>query len=276
MVIPSYDELIMLRKLMVRHKIEEAIANNTTQIIILGGGYDIRALITAERHPGVTVYELDRGATRHNKLDCIKTIPADIMPNKINELSKQITQVNHNLFYLDCDLIETSIKEILIPCGFKPDQKCLIIAEELSMYLNKETNQQLLTTIHSLFQHDESELLISYIEKSGYFSSIAENAHKEHKEEYQLSLSLNEMMPFVKGCNLAIVAKKTPAYMLDDINKKDEADFFRNNRTPQEHYFSIKKPSLNNYEHLNDVPEMNIPIKKPEQKKEEESNCALM
>src|SRR3990167_8959885 len=49
----GYDNIIMLRKMMVKNVIEKAIANGKKQIIILGGGYDTRAFIASHQHPDV-------------------------------------------------------------------------------------------------------------------------------------------------------------------------------------------------------------------------------
>lgn len=259
MVTPNYDQIIMLRKLMIRYKIEEAVINGASQIIILGGGYDVRALISAYLYPKVVFYELDRGPTRENKLECVKNIPKKLMVNNIDQISNKITKINENLFFLDCDLSETSIEHLLKPCGFDPNKKSLIIAEGLSMYLSRENNKNLLKTVASLFQHYDSELLMSYIEMAEYYSPLIEQAQKTQNEGYQFGMNLADMIGFVRDCDLAICAKKIPTYMLDDINKTEEANYYKKNQSQQEHYFSIKKPTLeNNYNSMKDVPEMEI------------------
>jgi len=44
-VCPGYDNVIMLRKLMIRQKIEQVIKSGKKQFVILGGGYDISGLV---------------------------------------------------------------------------------------------------------------------------------------------------------------------------------------------------------------------------------------
>lgn len=68
----DYDDIFILRKMLMRQEIEKAIENGATQVVILGGGYDIRALFSSEKYKHVTFYELDRGPTRTAKLNAIK------------------------------------------------------------------------------------------------------------------------------------------------------------------------------------------------------------
>lgn len=276
LVTPAYDYVVMLRKYMIRHRIEQAIADGTQQIIVLGGGYDIRALVTAASYPEVRVYELDRGETRQNKLNCIKMIPASIMNNQVHTISSEITQINGNLFYLDCDLAESTIEKILIPNGFDPSQKTLVLAEGLTMYLDEKNNSDLLNTVRLLFQHTESEFIASYIEKSDYGSSIQKNAHKEHGEKYQFFMNPNTIIPFFINSGLSISEKKIPTYMLADIGKQADSDYYKNNKSMQEQYFSIRPDSYKKlYESLDQIPEMNIPITVREQE-EDLTTCKQM
>ena len=57
--VSGYDQQIVSRKFMVRHKIEDAIKQGVTQIIILGGGYDSASFHLSKKHPKVKFYELD-------------------------------------------------------------------------------------------------------------------------------------------------------------------------------------------------------------------------
>jgi hypothetical protein len=95
---PYYEEYILLIKLIVKNKINEAILNGAKQIVFLGGGYDIRAFICSQEYPELRFYELDRGITRETKLTALENIPyAEIgLKNPKIESSKFLTKVNNN------------------------------------------------------------------------------------------------------------------------------------------------------------------------------------
>ena len=82
-VVPGYDNVLMLRKFMIRQKMEEAIKSGKKRFVILGGGYDINGLVMALKNSDIRVYEIDRGPTRECKLQGLKNIPESIGFDKV-------------------------------------------------------------------------------------------------------------------------------------------------------------------------------------------------
>lgn len=266
-VIPAYDEIIMLRKFMIRYKLEEAIANGAKQVVIIGGGYDTLSMIMAEKYPDVMFYEIDKGATRQCKLDAIKTMPEDL-PGK--------GRINKNLLFIEADLNETPLFEVLNSSIFDSSKRTFFLAEGLTCYLNKKSNQELLYSINYLCKHDDSELLISYITKMGYYSGITEAAHTESSEQYQFSLPASEVLSFAADCVFDIVAKKSATDMLEALGKKNSAEFYNNNQDIREYYYVLKNQTglLDTKKGIADVPDIKIEL--PPKPLEQVSSCLLM
>ncbi len=152
----------MLRKLMIIQQIDTAIKNGITQIVFIGGGFDIRSFITALMHPDITIYELDRGPTRQSKLNGLTSIPQEIGFDQfvISEPSDELTIINKNLYYIEGDLNKHHLSEILKRHGYNEKNKTLMIAEGLTTYLEQNENQQLLFSISHLMNEGD-QLLIS-------------------------------------------------------------------------------------------------------------------
>ena len=160
---PNYDDLILSRKLIIKQNIETAIREGVEQIVFLGGGYDIRSLIVAAQNPNIVVYELDTGATRDNKIKCLRTIPFHILSIDNLVKSDSFTLVFDNLFYVDYKAkVTTTIEETIRPFGFSSDKKTLIIAEELTMDLDEDANAWLLKMAFSMLKHEGSKLLFGH------------------------------------------------------------------------------------------------------------------
>lgn len=265
-VIPAYDEIIMLRKFMIRQKLEQAIANGANQVVIIGGGYDTLSLVMAAKYPKVKFYEIDKGVTRQCKLDAIKTIPDDYAP--VN------SSIKKNLFFIEADLNEKPLVGILNNAGFEDMEYTFFLGEGITPYLNEKTNKNFLYSLNYLCKNPESEVLISYITKTGYYSGISETAHAESSEQHQFSLPVSEVLPFVADCLFDIVAKKSVTDMLGDLGKKNSAEFYKNNQDIREYYYVLKKGLLDAKKSMADVPEIDIEL--PPKPLEQESSCLQM
>lgn len=261
-IIPRYDEIVMLRKIMTSYALENAIANKgIKQVVVAGNGFDILGLSTAAEFKDVMVYVLDRDPTFTSMLNAIRTIPEEIMSIEMCQLSPESFRINDNLHVLNCDLNQQTIENILIPLGFDANIPTFVLAEGLTAYLDEKSNKNLLQTIYQLFKHENSECLIGYIEKLNGLDGLAKEAHEEHKEEHQFALPKNEAIFFVKANNLAISARKTPTDLLADIGKSEDAVYYRNTAKTVEHYYQLSLPTdSNNYNSIEEVPELSIPL----------------
>ncbi|KTD20990.1 O-Methyltransferase involved in polyketide biosynthesis [Legionella lansingensis] len=245
-VVPGYDQLIMLRKLMIKNKIESAIEAGVEQIIFLGGGYDIRALVTALIHPDIRVYELDRGPTREHKIKGLKTMPQEISleEGSITELSDGTISVGNNLKYIECDLGKNDLLNTLEVHGFEKEKKTLVIGEGLTMYLSQEENRALLTSLAKILK-DNDEVLLSFMSEIAS-SKIAEASLKRSKETYRFSLAPQNVIAFVEESGFCVDRKFVAASMLDEVGDLSAADYHKKNKNrPKEYYYYYKNPRKN-------------------------------
>ena len=263
------DELILLRKLLIKNRIHTAIQNGVEQVVFLGGGYDIRGLLTAMSHPSVAIYEIDIGETRKQKTKAIRRIPPGIGLGEFTVAREAdgTVIVNKNLSLIECDLRTADLFQVLQKHGYDKAEKTLIIAEGLTMYLTEAENQALLQSL-SANMSENDEFLLSFITRITY-SALADTAMKGAKESYKFSIAIDQLSPFLHACGFDMSGKFFTRFMLDKIGATDIlAHLETHPDTPEEHYFSLIKSQAPAPIPINDVPrlEFELPPKteKPE------------
>lgn len=272
---PAYDQVIMLRKYMIKNKVEDAIANGTRQIVFLGGGYDIRALITALHYPEVSVFEIDRGPTREQKLKALKTIPSGIGFDNLTivDISSTVARVHHNLRYIDSDLSQENLLDVLCKEGFNAENKVLVIAEGLTMYLDREANLRLLSSFNEL-PHSDNQLLLSYKPSMDYFKTkIAQTASNEL---FKFSLHPREVVEFAAIAGLNVCEQFASAAHLEEIGDTDASYYNDPNKRP-EFYYMIKKNVPKPCKTIDEVPEIQLHLPpKPVSTHSMTSSCSIL
>lgn len=261
LIVPAYDEVLLLRKLMISHKIQDAIDNGTNQIVFLGGGYDIRAFITAINNPDVKIFELDRGKTRDSKVKGLMSIPNEI---GFGELEMQIDtngslNIGKNLSYLECDLVKDDLAAILKQNGFSPDKKSLIIGEGLTPYLSKLFNTNLSNNVCNLLNQD-SEYLISYVYGLKEVGSLEKNALDEADETYLFSLKPNDVIPFMSESNLAVCQKFDGTKRISELDETCAKPYQSKSNLPKEVYYLLRKADKTFYLSIDEVPEIEFDL----------------
>lgn len=257
-VMPGYDSIILFRKMMIKQRIEAAIARGVKQIVILGGGYDVRALMTAAQYPDVQVYEVDQGATRVGKVNAIKSIPNDMGFDSVTVIeSEDVCQVGDNLKFIHCDLTHDNLNDVLNQHGYDANQDSLIIAEGLTTYLNAKSNAALLRNATDLLT-ENSQLLISYLSSgTRAISKLEATALNESNEAYLFTIDPDNIIPFTLASGLA------PHQKFDAINhlrtSGDAAATYHeaNANAPREHYYLLSKDGMV-ITSINDVPKINF------------------
>lgn len=100
--------------------VEQAIEQGIGQIVILGAGYDARAWRFA--HPGVTFFEVDHPATQAAKRRVAPPLTSEI-----------------DVRFVPVDLVDGDVGAALRSGGFDSEQRCHVLAEGLTMYLDADT-----------------------------------------------------------------------------------------------------------------------------------------
>lgn len=234
-VAARYSEQIMLRKILIKETIENAIERGVKQVIFLGGGYDIRALLTGMANPGVRVCEMDRAPTRDYKIQALfSAMNGDfgLSINGYKQSNDGTIRFNDNLFYINCDLSEQNLSDVLMNFGFDSAIDSLIIAEGLTMYLSPEDNLNLLRSAAE-FMTDNSELLLSYVTNLNV-SLMNDLCTKSSGEVFKFAPTPDNVIPFVAFGGLGVVSKFCAIDCLD-------AGLARTQRV-KEDYYLIRKP----------------------------------
>lgn len=117
---PGVCNSIIARTRFIDDCLEEAINAGIRQLVILGAGYDTRALRFEALKDGVMVFELDHPATQRTKLERIKKhVPADLS----------------HVRYIPIDFYADGIDEKLVSNGYDDKLTTLFIWEGVTYYI---------------------------------------------------------------------------------------------------------------------------------------------
>ncbi len=138
-----------LRKKCISGLARAALLNGTTQVVIVGAGFDPLSFELHQEFRGARFWEIDHPATQRHKVRAF--------PN-----------LNGNrLYFVPVDLSATAFdREVLLKSSFDPDQRTFWIAEGLFMYLPVDTVSTLVRTFESL-SASRSRFAFTFMEKQG-------------------------------------------------------------------------------------------------------------
>ena len=136
-----------LRKKCIAGLVRSALTNGTTQVVVVGAGFDPLSLELHLNFPASEFWEIDHPATQRQKLRTLPKISAE------------------RLHFVAVDLSATGLdREALIKSGFDPTQRTFWIAEGLLMYLRPEKVSSLMRTLSSL-SAPGSQVACTFMEK---------------------------------------------------------------------------------------------------------------
>jgi len=144
--LPGLNEYMIARTAYFDQLFREALKQKTSQIVLLGAGYDTRAYRFAKLNHASKIYELDAAPTQNRKLECLKKARIEI-PEIVN--------------FVSIDFNTQSSKDTLLSAGYQNDQKTLFIWEGVSYYLEPESVDQTLEFVCEN-SHPESSLALDY------------------------------------------------------------------------------------------------------------------
>ncbi len=137
----------VLRKKCIAALARSALGNGTTQVVIIGGGFDPLSFELHEIFTGVRLWEIDHPATQRQKVRAFPKIDPE------------------RLHFIPVDLNAAALNgEALINSGFDPAQRTFWIAEGLLMYLPAEIFSLLMRTLKGL-SASGSQFAFTFMEK---------------------------------------------------------------------------------------------------------------
>jgi methyltransferase (TIGR00027 family) len=130
---PGIYEYVLARTKVMDQVFIEALEERFAQIVLLGAGFDTRALRFQSRNQGTLVFELDVPETQRPKVDI---------------LSRKGTTLPDELVLVPIDFEQESLPDALFAAGYEAGQKSLFIGEGLIMYLSPEAVNSTFEFIH--------------------------------------------------------------------------------------------------------------------------------
>jgi methyltransferase (TIGR00027 family) len=121
---PGIYEYVIARTKVIDQVFIKALELGFTQIVLLGAGFDTRALRFADRNQGTKVFELDVDTTQQPKIEILK---------------RKNIRLPEELVFVSIDFNKEQIFEVLTRAGYREGQKSLFIWEGVSMYLSPPT-----------------------------------------------------------------------------------------------------------------------------------------
>lgn len=109
-----------------------ALKTQIPQIVILGAGYDTRAIRFQELLNGTRIFELDAPTTQSEKLKL---------------LGKSKTPIPDNLHFVPIDFERDDLKQILFRAGYDPTARCMFLWEGVTMYITEEAVNRTLSFV---------------------------------------------------------------------------------------------------------------------------------
>ena len=124
--------MMLIRTKYIDEKMERAIHDGATQVVILGAGFDTRAIRMHELLKGAAVFEVDSEATQERKRQRVEAALGGPPPN---------------LTYVTVDFNRDELGDALRQAGYDPRRKTFFVWEGVSMYVAEEGVRETLRTI---------------------------------------------------------------------------------------------------------------------------------
>jgi methyltransferase (TIGR00027 family) len=174
---PGIYEYVLARTKLLDEVFIHALRNRFAQIVLLGAGFDTRALRFTNENLGSKIFELDIYTTQQPKVE--------ILNRKQIELPKE-------LLFVPIDFNKDSMTDVLGKAGYGTNEKSLFILEGVTMYLTSDAVDRTLGFIRSSAM-EGSIVAFDYV----YASVLRrENRFYGEKEIYELVSGAGEGWTF--------------------------------------------------------------------------------
>jgi methyltransferase (TIGR00027 family) len=188
-------EYIIVRTKYIDTVYQTAVENKASQVVILGAGYDTRAIRLPNNLRQMKIYEFDSVFTQQSK---------------IKIYTSNAIQIPENVNFVPINFEKESLVEKFEAIGMKRNQKSLFILEGVTMYLEPAAVDVLFEDI-SNFMGKESLIVFDYIydevlrqEKKHYGETGAIAAVKKANESFQFGIEKGSIAEFLLKVNLQL------------------------------------------------------------------------
>ena len=120
---PGIYEYVLARTKLLDEIFVQALEDNFSQIVLLGAGFDTRALRFENRNKGTKIFELDILTTQRPKIDILK---------------RKGVPLPQDLVFVPIDFNRESLSDVLLGAGYETERPSLFLWEGVTMYLTPE------------------------------------------------------------------------------------------------------------------------------------------
>ncbi len=159
----ALTEWVTARTRFVDGAVVRAIEAGVAQIVLLGAGYDCRAL--RFRSPGVTFFEVDHPSTQADKRERLAAVDAS----------------TDGIEFVAADFTEPGLAKMLAEHGHDPVGKSLVVCEGVVRYLTEHWFRALLESA-AVVSAPGSELVVTIPTRSPDRDDAARRARLEHEQ----------------------------------------------------------------------------------------------
>ncbi len=198
---PGIYEYVLARTKVMDAIFVDALETRFAQIVLLGAGFDTRALRFADQNRGTKVFELDVATTQQPKIEILR---------------KKKIPLPQELVFAPIDFDKQDLFEVLSKAGYQEGQKSLFLWEGVTMYLSAQAVDGTLNFIRGraapgsrvAFDYIYASVLRRenrYYGEQGIFETVSRAG-----EGWTFGLEDGEIEPFLSERGFEIVAHYTP------------------------------------------------------------------
>jgi methyltransferase (TIGR00027 family) len=195
-------EYVLARTKLLDEVFLQALERGFPQIVLLGAGFDMRALRFAGQNRGTRIFELDVATTQQPKIDILKR--------------KGVT-LPEELVFVTIDFDREDLAEVLLAAGYEEGRQSLFLWEGVTMYLTPEAVDGTLSFIRnsaagaSIVAFDY--IYASVLKRENRFYGEAEiyKLVSEAGEGWTFGLEEGQVEGFLAERGFTMVAHHTPA-----------------------------------------------------------------
>ncbi len=198
---PGIHEYVLARTKVMDAAFLEALDNEFPQIVLLGAGFDTRALRFAKRNRDTKIFELDVATTQQAKIEVLR---------------RKNIHFPAELIFVPIDFNKEDLSVVLSKAGFYGGEKCLFLWEGVTMYLSARSVDDTLSFIRTNAAPG-SRVIFDYIYASvlrrenrfygeqGIFNRVASTG-----EGWTFGLEAGEIKDFLGKRGFAVIAHYSP------------------------------------------------------------------
>ena len=168
---PGVSNAIVARTRFIDDCLEAAIVDGIRQLVILGAGYDTRAMRFKALKESVAVFELDHPSTQNKKLERIE---------------KHLKEDRFHVRYISIDFSKEDLAKKLFACGYDETLKTLFIWEGVTYYIPATAVD---TTLSFISRHSPSQSSVIF----DYFPSAVADGTTDLEEALALREGLRQI-----------------------------------------------------------------------------------